>query len=287
MVEVKSAPLGSFRLFFLHDGEFWLDGGGYFGVVPKVIWSKLVTPDEKNRVVLKSNPMLIKTPSHNVLVDPGLGNKYTEKQKKIWKIKNEPSVVESLAAIGLTPDDIDVVVLTHLHFDHSGACTRFDEAGRVVPTFRRAKHFIQRGEWEDATHPDERTKGTYFLENYVPLQEAGLVEFLDGDAEIVPGVSVVVTGGHTKHHQIIFARSQGKTAVYLGGIVSSVNHIKIAYTMAFDLYPVEVMEWRRKLYPKAIEENWIICLEHDPQYPAIYIRRGEKDYTFEPYNFGE
>ncbi len=282
---IKKTKIGDFELYFLNDGEFWLDGGGYFGVIPKVLWSKMVTPDEKNRVVIKSNPMLVKTPEHNVLIDPGLGNKWTEKQIKIWKIKNEPSVIESLAEIGMTPDDIDVVVATHLHFDHMGAGTRFDENGKAIPVFRNAVHYIQRGEWEDATHPNERTKGTYFLENYMPLHEAGLVKLIDGNVKVVPGISVEVTGGHTKHHQIIFAKSQGETAVYFGGITSSVNHVRVAYTMAFDLYPVEIMESRRELYPRAIEENWLVCLEHDPDYPAIYIKHDGKHYTYEPYEF--
>ncbi|RKZ31348.1 MBL fold metallo-hydrolase [bacterium] len=282
---IKSTKIGDYEVFFLHDGEFWLDGGGYFGVIPKVMWERLVAPDEKNRVVLKSNPMLVKTGEHNVLIDPGLGNKYNEKQVKIWKIKNEPSVIDSLAQIGMTPDDIDIVVATHLHFDHMGASTRWQEPGVAVPVFKNATHYIQRGEWEDATHPDVRTKGTYFLENYVPLMEAGLVELIDGDVEIVPGISVEVTGGHTKHHQIVFARSRGETAVYFGGIVSSINHVRIAYTMGFDLYPVEIMQKRRELYERAIAENWLVCLEHDPDYPAIHIKFDGKHYSYEPYQF--
>jgi len=282
---IKSINIGEFELHFLHDGEFWLDGGGYFGVIPKVLWSRMVTPDEKNRVVLKSNPLLVKTDNNNILIDPGLGNKYNEKQAKIWNIKNEPSVVDSLAEIGMTPEDIDIVIATHLHFDHMGASTKFDESGKVVPVFKNAVHYIQKGEWEDAVNPNERTKGTYFLENYVPLQEAGLVEFLHGDSEIIPGVSVEVTGGHTKYHQIILIKSKGETAAYFGGIVSSVNHIKLAYTMGFDLYPLEIMDRRRELYERAIEENWLVCLEHDLDYPAIYIKRGDKDYTYEPYVF--
>lgn len=279
---IKSTNIGDYRIYFLHDGEFWLDGGGYFGVIPKVLWSRFVTADEKNRVMLKSNPLLVKTGEHNVLIDPGLGNKYNDKQRRIWKIKNEPSIVESLAEIGMTTDDIDIVVATHLHFDHMGASTKFDDNGEVVPVFRNARHYIQRGEWEDAINPDERTKGTYFLENYVPLMENGIVELIDGNVEIVPGISTEVTGGHTKHHQIIFIKSKGETAVYFGGIVSSVNHIKLAYTMGFDLYPVEVMQRRRELYPRAIEENWLVCLEHDPDYPAIYIEYDGKDYTYKP-----
>ncbi len=278
---VKKHQLGNYELFFLHDGSFWLDGGGYFGVVPKVIWQKLIQPDELNRVKLNINPLLVRTPEHNILIDPGQGNKFTEKQKKIFGINYEPSLEQSLAEIGLTPDDIDIVVATHLHFDHVGACTKFDESDNIVPTLKNAIHYFQKDEWEDATHPNERTKGTYFLENYVPLKEAGLVRLIEGNIEVIPGISVEITGGHTKHHQIIFIKSEGETAVYFGGIVSAVTHIKIPYTMGFDLYPVEIMEKRKELYQRAIEENWLVCLEHDPINRAGNIKFDGRNYQFE------
>jgi glyoxylase-like metal-dependent hydrolase (beta-lactamase superfamily II) len=278
---VKKYQLGNYELFFLHDGSFWLDGGGYFGVVPKVIWQKLIQPDELNRVKLNINPLLVKTPEHNILIDPGQGNKFTEKQKKIFGISYEPSLEQSLAEIGLTCDDIDVVVATHLHFDHVGACTKFDESGNIVPTLKNAIHYFQINEWEDAIHPNERTKGTYFLDNYVPIMEAGLVKLIEGNREVVPGISVEITGGHTKHHQVIFIKSEGETAVYFGGIVSAVTHIRIPYTMGFDLYPVEIMEKRRELYQRAIEENWLVCLEHDPINRAGKIKFDGRNYQFE------
>jgi glyoxylase-like metal-dependent hydrolase (beta-lactamase superfamily II) len=277
---VKHCKLGDFDLFFLRDGSFWLDGGGYFGIVPKVIWQKLVEPDELNRVKLHINPLLVRTDQHNILIDPGLGNKYSDKQKKIFRMNYEPSLEQSLAEINMTTDDIDVVVATHLHFDHVGACTKFDSSGNVIPAFKNAVFYFQKAEWEDATHPNERTKGTYFLENYVPLQEAGLVQFIEGNTEVVPGISVEISGGHTKHHQIIFIKSQGETAAYFGGIVSAVTHLKIPYTMGFDLYPLEIMEKRRELYARAIKENWLVCLEHDPEHRAGYIRFDGKNYHF-------
>ena len=279
---VKNLKLGNFDLFFLRDGSFLLDGGGYFGVVPKVIWQKLVFVDELNRVKLNSNPLLVRTPKHNVIIDPGLGNKYSEKQKKIFKIDYEPSIEQSLVEIGMTPNDIDVVIATHLHFDHVGACTKY-ENGEIVPTFKNAIHYVQKGEWEDATHPNERTKGTYYLENYVPLMDAKLVKLVDGDVEIIPGFSVEVTGGHTKHHQIVFAKSKGKIASYFGGIVSATTHLKIAYTMGFDLYPVDIMKKRQELYQRAINENWLVCLEHDPENRAGYIHKSAdgKNYQFD------
>ncbi|MBN1754964.1 MBL fold metallo-hydrolase [bacterium] len=284
-MKIESTKVGEFDLFFLHDGEFWLDAGGYFGVIPKVIWQKLVETDELNRTVLKSNPLLVCNGEHNVLIDPGLGGKYNDRQVKIWKIKNQASVIESLNALGLTPEDIDVVVATHLHFDHVGSCTRWDKDGKAVPVFPNAIHYIQKAEWEDATHPDERTKGTYFPENYLPLQENALIKLIEGNKEILPGISVEVTGGHTRAHQIIFIRSGGQTAVYFGGIVSSVNHVKLAYTMAFDQYPVEIMQQRKKLYKRAIAEDWMVILEHDPNHRAIRIKQSERDFEFDTIKF--
>ena len=277
---VKNLKLGDFELFFLRDGEFWLDGGGYFGIVPKVIWSNLVTPDELNRVKLNSNPLLVKTDKHNVLIDPGLGNKYSVKQKKIFKISYEPSIEKCLNEIGMTADDIDIVVATHLHFDHVGGCTKIENE-KIVPTYKNAIHYFQKNEWEDATHPNQRTKGTYYLENYVPLMEAGLVKLVEGNVEIISGISVEVTGGHTKYHQIVFAKSKGETAVYFGGILSAVTHIKIPYTMGFDLYPVDIMKKRQELYQRAIKENWLVCLEHDPENRAGYFKFDGKNYQFE------
>lgn len=277
---VKNVKLGDFELFFLRDGSFWLDGGGYFGIVPKVIWQKLLYVDELNRVKLNINPMLVRTGKHNVLIDPGMGNKYSDKLKKVFRIDYKPSIEQSLAEIGMNSDNIDIVVATHLHFDHVGACTRYDSSGKVVPTFRNAIHYTQKGEWENAIHPNERTKGTYFLENYVPLMEAGLIKLVEGSVEIVPGISVEVTGGHTEHHQIIFAKSEGEIAVYFGGIVSAVTHLKIPYTMGFDLYPVDVMEKRKELYQRAIEGKWLVCLEHDPKNRAGYFEFDGKNYRF-------
>lgn len=293
MNTVKKIRLGNFELFFLRNGSFWLDGGGCFGIVPKIIWRKLVYADELNRVKLDSNSLLIRTDEHNILIDPGLGNKYSEKQKKIFRIENKPSIDQSLTELGITSDDIDIVIATHLHFDHIGAFTKYDNQSdiqgdrNIVPSFPNAIHYIQKGEWQEAISPNERTKGTYFITNYMPLMDAGLVKLIEGNQEICPGISVEITGGHTKYHQIVFIKSQANIAVYLGDIMPTANHIKVAYTTGFDLYPVEVMRKKRELYQRAIDENWIVCLDHDSKNCAGYIRQtpDAKNYTFQPYEF--
>jgi len=279
---IQSLQLGNCQLFLLHDGAFSIDCGALFGIVPKIIWKKLVNADAMNRCEITINPLLVKTPEHHVLIDPGLGDKYSEKQRFIYNIKKEKTIIDSLKEIDLTPEDIDIVIATHAHFDHIGAGTRANEDGKIVPTFPNARYYFQRGEWEDASNPDERTRATYFKENFLPLQEHGLVEFIDGDAQILPQIRVEKTGGHTKHHQMVIIESEGKTAVYPGDILPSTFHLPIPYVMALDLYPVEVMEAKRKLYQRAIEENWLIIIDHDVEVRAGYIRFDGKKYHFDP-----
>ncbi len=278
---IQSLQLGNCQLFFLQDGAFSIDCGALFGIVPKMIWEKLVTPDEMNRCEITINPLLVKTPEHHVLIDPGLGEKYSEKQRFIYNIKKDKTIIDSLKAIDLTPEDIDIVIATHAHFDHIGAGTRMNENGTIVPTFPNARYYFQRGEWEDANHPDERTKATYFKENLLPLQEHGLVELIDGDAQILPQIRVETTGGHTKHHQMVIIESEGRTAVYPGDILPSSFHLPISYVMALDLYPVEVMEAKRKLYQRAIDGNWLVIIDHGEQVRAGHIRFDGKKYWFE------
>ena len=278
---IQSLSLGNCQLFFLHDGTFSIDCGALFGIVPKIIWEKIVKADEMNRCEISINPLLVKTPDHYVLIDPGLGDKYSDKMRFIYNIKNHRSIEQSLSEIGLKPEDIDIVIATHAHFDHNGAGTKANEHGEIVPTFPNATYYFQKGEWEDANNPDERTRATYLKENFAPLQQHGLVELIDGDTQILPQMRVEKTGGHTRHHQMVIIESDGKTAVYPGDILPSSHHLPIPYVMALDLYPVEVMEAKRKLYQRAIDGNWLICIDHGEEVRAGYIRFDGKKYSFE------
>lgn len=278
---IESIALGNCQLFLLRDGAFSIDCGALFGIVPKMIWEKLVNADEMNRCEISSNPLLVKTPEHHVLIDPGLGDKYSEKMRFIYNIKKDTTIVDSLKEIDLKPEDIDIVIATHLHFDHIGAGTKANEHGKITPSFPNAKYYFQRGEWEEALHPDERTKATYFKENLLPLQEHGLLELIDDDTQILPQIRVEKTGGHTKHHQMVIIESEGKTAVYPGDILPSTFHLPIPYVMALDLYPVDVMEAKRKLYQRAIDGNWLVIIDHGEQVRAGHIRFDGKKYSFE------
>ncbi|UCE05209.1 MAG: MBL fold metallo-hydrolase [bacterium] len=269
------------QLFSLHDGTFSIDCGAFFGIVPKIIWEKLVRADELNRCEITINPLLVKTPEYHVLIDPGLGDKYSEKLRFIYNIKRDKTLADSLKEINLKPDDINIVIATHMHFDHIGAGTKANDNDEIVPTFPNAKYFFQKGEWEDASNPDERTKATYFKENFIPLQEHGLVELIDGNVQILPQIRVEKTGGHTRHHQMVIIESENKTAVYPGDILPSSHHLPISYIMALDLYPVEVMEAKRNLYKRAIDGNWLIIIDHGEEIRAGYIRFDGKKYSFE------
>ena len=278
---IKSLSLGNCQLFFLDDGAFSIDCGILFGIVPKIIWEKLVNADEMNRCEITINPLLVKTAVHHVLIDPGLGDKYSEKLRYIYNIKREKTIEDSLKEINLKLENIDIVIATHGHFDHIGAGTKANDDGKIIPTFPNARYYFQRGEWEDANNPDERTKATYFKENFLPLQEHGLVELIDGDVPILPQIRVEKTGGHTRHHQMVIIESDGKTAVYPGDILPSSHHLPIPYVMALDLYPVEVMAAKRRLYQRAIDGNWLIIIDHGEEVRAGYIRFDGKKYSFE------
>jgi len=282
---VTSFKMDDCLLFFLEDGSFAIDAGAYYGIVPKMIWEKFAQVDEFNRCTMKMNPLLVKTPVHTVLIDPGLGDKYSEKQRFIYDIKNEKNLSKSLHEMNLSPGgDIDIVIATHMHFDHIGALTRKEENGKIVPTFPNAVHYFQKGEWEEAINPDERTKATYFKENFIPLQEKGLVQLIEGNEQIIPHIRVEKTGGHTKHHQMVLIESNGQTAVFPGDILPSIDHLPVPYVMALDLYPVDVMAQKRELYLRAMEENWIICIDHASGEKAGRIQLEGKKYIFEPVN---
>lgn len=203
--------LGDFELHSLTDGTFRLDGGAMFGVVPKTLWSKRTQPDDKNRIPLGLRPLLVRAHGKNVLIDTGIGDKMPPKLVDIYAIDRTTHLDHSLAAIGLSDGDIDVVVATHLHFDHFGGSTMKDGEA-IVPRFKNARYLIRRGDWEDATHPHDRNRASYLPENFLPLADAGVIDFVEDDGEVMPGISVWRTGGHAMFHQWIKIESQGQVA---------------------------------------------------------------------------
>ncbi len=264
--------LGKLEIYPLTDGFFGLDGGAMFGVVPKVIWEKHHPPDSKNRIRLALGTLLVRAHGYNILVDTGIGNKGDMKFRDIYVIDRTPSLEDSLLKHNLTPRDINIVINTHLHLDHAGGNTKMDDHNRIVPNFPNAKYHIQRQEWESAVHPNERTKGSYRLEDFTILQERGLVQFIEGDTQILEGVRVIETPGHTGHHQSALIQSEGKTALFLGDLIPTTAHIPYPYIMGYDLFPLTTLETKKKILERAYEENWLLIFQHDPMVRMGYLK---------------
>jgi glyoxylase-like metal-dependent hydrolase (beta-lactamase superfamily II) len=265
--------LGKFDIQPVTDGRFRLDGGAMFGVVPKVLWEKCCQPDDQNRIQLGLNCLLIRIGRKNVLIDTGMGDKEDAQFQKMFAVERIPTLRDSLKVQGLGPEDIHMVVNTHLHFDHAGGNTVREE-GSVVPTFPRAKYVVQRGEYEDAARANERTRASYRRENFTPVAHVDQWEFVDGETEVLPGVTVVVTEGHTRCHQSIKIESEGQVAFYLGDLIPTVSHLPLPYIMGYDLYPLQTLETKRWVLDRALNENWLLVFEHDPR---VLMGRVRKD----------
>lgn len=269
---MERLALGDFELAVFSDGTYYLDGGAFFGVVPKVMWSRKVKADEQNRVVVGLNSLLVRTGKHNVLIETGIGNELSEKMAKIY---GQPAkLLENLSAGGIAPDGIDVVINTHLHFDHCGWNT-VRKNGQVVATFPKAQYYVQEGEWQHGRRQHERDAISYISENYDPLIDTGQMHLLHGDQEIVSGVSVKIFPGHTANMQAVIIKSGGKTACYISDLIPTTAHLDLTWVMAFDLFPLETIESRKRYYAQALPEGWLTIFTHDPKVPLAYVGRDE------------
>jgi len=263
--------LGDLELISVSDGHVRLDGGAMFGIVPKALWEKQTPSDARNRIELAMRPLVVRG-ARTMLIDAGVGDKDDAKFHDIYGIDRSPALDRTLADAGLSPDDIDIVLATHLHFDHAGRFTVRDGSGRLRPRFPRAQYIVRRGEWEDATHPHARNRGSYIMDNYVPLADAGVLQLVDDDATIMPGVRVKRTGGHTMHHQMVTIESGGKTAAFVADILPTTAHLPDAWIMGFDLYPMDTLAAKQAFIKQAIEQQILVFFEHDPKVVAGYIR---------------
>ena len=265
--------LADFELTAVSDGLYRLDGGAFFGIIPKSMWSKKVQADENNLVPVGLNSIVVQTGKQTVLIETGIGNKLSEKMQMIY---GQPAkLLENLSAAGVSPEEIDIVINSHLHFDHCGWNT-FRQDGKVVATFPKAKYYAPEGEWRHGHKPLERDAISYIGENYDPLVESGQMKLLRGDQEIVPGVSVKVFPGHTETMQAIILQSGGKTACYISDLIPTTAHLDLTWGMAFDLFPVQTIESKKKYYAQAIPEKWLTMFTHDAQVAWGYVEKDER-----------
>ena len=275
MSAAKSVTLGDLELVSLLDTYFRLDGGAMFGVVPKPLWERRASADDRNRIHLATRPLLVRFGSRRMIIDGGIGDKMDAKSVEIYGIDTSRSLEQSLVEAGESSASIDIALASHLHFDHVGGFTTRDASGALRPRFPDAHYVARTAEWEDATHPHERNRASYLQENFVPLHEAGVLQFVDGDAEIIPGVRVVRSGGHTMHHQVVRIESGNKTAVFAADMIPTTAHIDEPWIMGYDLYPMDTLAFKRTFIREAIDREYLIFFEHDPKIAAGYIR--EKD----------
>ena len=274
-VEMFKTParhtLGDLELITLSDGFLGLDGGAMFGVVPRTLWEKRLPPDDANRIPLSMRPLIVRDGRRTMIIDAGCGDKMDAKSAQIYKLDRRYHLDHSLAEAGLTAADIDIVLASHLHFDHVGGFTAI-ENGRVVPRFPKAKYVAHRAEWEDATHPHDRNRASYLQENFVPLQDAGVLTLVDDDAEIMPGVRYRRSGGHTANHQVVMIESRGRTAVFTADMYPTSVHVPDPWLMGYDLYPMDTLAFKQRFAVEAIEREYLLFFEHDPSMAAGYLR---------------
>jgi glyoxylase-like metal-dependent hydrolase (beta-lactamase superfamily II) len=273
--------LGDIEIRYLDGGSFRLDGGAMFGVVPKVFWDKKSPPDEKNRIHLRANSLLVRAHGKTIIIETGNGTKWDAKQRGIYAIQEGDPLVDSLAAHGVQPRDVDLVINTHLHFDHAGGNTRI-ENGRAVPTFPRARYVVQRTELAHAAFPSERDRASYFPDNFLPITEAGLWDLTDGDQEILPGINAARIPGHNADIQAMVLTGGGKTLAFVADLLPTRHHIPLPWIMAYDLYPMQTLETKRSWVPRMARENWIVVFGHDPEIAAASFHERDGKIEIEP-----
>lgn len=263
--------LGDFELITLSDGFIHLDGGAMFGVVPRTLWERRLPPDDRNRITLGMRPLIVRG-ERTMLIDAGCGDTMNAKSAAIYGVERDYHLDHALAGAGIAASDIEIVLASHLHFDHAGGFTSVDMGGQIAPRFPNARYVVHRGEWHDATHPHDRNRASYWPENFVPLAEAGVLDLVDDGAEVMPGVTLRASGGHTRHHQVVMIESRGETAVFVADMFPTTAHVPDAWIMGCDLYPMETLRFKRSFAREAIEGDYLIFFEHDPSIAAGRLR---------------
>jgi glyoxylase-like metal-dependent hydrolase (beta-lactamase superfamily II) len=273
--------LGDLEFWLLTDGTFRLDGGAMFGVIPRPMWERVAPPDGRNRILMAMNSLLIRAAGKWILIETGAGDKWDEKRKDIYAFEGSPRLPDKLVARGTPPEKIDIVINTHLHFDHCGWNTRIVN-GEAVPVFPNARYFVQQGELEHAKAPTERDHASYFPENFVPMEKKGQWSLLNGDTEVVPGVELIRAPGHNRDMMCVRLRGGGKSAFFFADLIPMAAHLSYPWIMAYDLYPLTTLENKKKWIPQVAREGSLVIFGHEVRTPAGYLREKDKKYVLEP-----
>lgn len=272
---------GEIEVACLVTSRFKLDGGSMFGVVPRVLWEKRAPADERNRITLNVNSLLVRSCGLNVLVETGMGSKFDKRRRDIYALSGMDAQ-GACAGAGVPPEEVDLVVLTHLHLDHAGGSTKRDESGAVVPAFPRAGYVVQEEEWRAALAPHPLAKGSYIREDFEPLLASGRLELVSGGREVAPGVLVEPAGGHTPGHQVVRLLSAGEECLYTGDLVPTAAHLKLNWIMSWDLEPEVVWKEKARLLEDAAKRGVFIFLTHDPAVAGgRVVRRSESEYSLD------
>lgn len=279
---LNSLSLGQFRIHGLRDGFFRLDGGAMFGVVPKVLWEKIYPADDQNRILLGLNSLLVQAENFNLIVDTGIGPHFDPKLSGLYSVDNKPGLFAHLQELGVKREDIDMVINSHLHFDHCGGNTMIGEGNEPIPAFPNAVYIIQKGEWECALNPNARDRSSYLEQFFVPLKEHRQLRLVEGNTKLAEGLEVVLASGHTANHQCVKIKSEEKTLFFLGDMVPTSGHVGLPYIMSYDLYPLETIRNKKACYREAIKQDWILAFNHDPDYYFGKVKKKNGKYQFQP-----
>ncbi len=270
--------VGKYKLQIVNSGSFALDGGAMFGIIPKPLWEKTNPADEKNRIPLVTRNLLLISENRKILVDTGMGNKWDVRSEEIYQInQSENSLTQALANLGLLPQDISDVILTHLHFDHAGGAVNHYN-GKFIPAFPNAKYYVQKRNYEWAVSPSERDAGSYIKKNFIPLMDAGVLNLIDGETFFDDEIELILVNGHTFAQQILKISDSANTILYCGDLFPTSSHVSLPYVMGYDLQPLMTVAEKKKILPKAVNENWKLFLEHDPYNDLITVKKTDKGF---------
>ena len=267
--------IGKYKLSIITSGYAGLDGGAMFGIIPKPLWQRTNPADEANRIKLSTRHLILESGNRKIIIDTGMGNKWDEKSKKIYAIDEKNSMQSALASAGLKMNDITDVILTHLHFDHTGGSTKL-ENGKLVPAFPNAKYYVQKKHYDWAVNPSEKDRGSFIKDNFVPLFDAGVIEFTNGNQQLDDEIELIETNGHTFAQQMVKISDSSNTVLFCADLIPLISHIPLPYIMGFDIQPLVTLQEKKQFLSEAVHKNWKLFFGHDPEIAFATVRQTEK-----------